>query len=570
MACHQAPQPPTSERPFKKRVPVVRYEDIKPYVYRIVSGEPSSVLCSEPNTDLVRSSGTSGGAPEALSIHHGEKMSFFAMVLSRSRMEHRYGSGKMFVLRTGFRCCRHLHADQEKCGKGMYLMFTFPGNPTLSGLPVHSSGTAYCYSSHFKDHDIHRNTSPIEAVYCPDVKQSMYCQLLCGLIDRRIVDHVGGAFAHGFVKGVRFLEDNWEEMCSNIRTGHLSDWITHVPLRDASSHRYLKHPDPALADEIVSECAGRPWDGILRRLWPGARCILTIVTGSMSQYIPILESYGAGLPIVSHSYVSTECAAGINLRPLDPPSRASYALLPNIAYYEFAEVKLGVDDKVQGTTDNFGGVKLVDLMDVKIGRCYELVITTFAGLYRYRVGDLFTVSGFYNATPLFLFSGRHNVALNIDFECITEEDLLKAISQAYELHLRPLGYMFGGTTAYADISTLPGHYVLFWELVRAESNHIASDIDRTVMEKCCLTVEGCFDQMYRKSRHRGSIRALEIRVVKHGAFDALMDFFVSRGASPSHQAIRSEEALMVLEERVSGRFFNPETPSGPVYEYERK
>jgi auxin responsive GH3 family protein len=80
--------------------------------------------------------------------------------------------------------------------------------------------------------------------------------------------------------------------------------------------------------------------------------------------------------------------------------------------------------------------------------------------------------------------------------------------------------------------------------------------------------------MYRKSRHRGSIRALEIRVVKPGAFDALMDFFVSRGTSPSQYktptAIRSEEALMVLEERVSGRFFNPETPSGPVYEYERK
>jgi auxin responsive GH3 family protein len=39
---------------FKERVPVVRYEDIKPYVYRIVSGEPSSVLCSERITDLVR------------------------------------------------------------------------------------------------------------------------------------------------------------------------------------------------------------------------------------------------------------------------------------------------------------------------------------------------------------------------------------------------------------------------------------------------------------------------------------------------------------------------------------
>jgi auxin responsive GH3 family protein len=190
------------------------------------------------------------------------------------------------------------------------------------------------------------------------------------------------------------------------------------------------------------------------------------------------------------------------------------------------------------------------------------------------VGDRFTVSGFYNATPLFQYSGRHDAALSIDYETISEQDLLKATSQAYELHLRPLGYVFGGSTAYADISTLPGHYVLFWELLHAESDHIASDIDRTVMENCCLTVEGCFHQMYRRSRHRGSIRALEIRVVKQGAFDALMDFFVSRGTSPSQYktptAIRSKEALMVLEEKVFGRFFNQETPSAPVYEYEGK
>jgi auxin responsive GH3 family protein len=39
---------------FKERVPVAGYEDIKPYVYRVISGEPSSILCSEPITGLVR------------------------------------------------------------------------------------------------------------------------------------------------------------------------------------------------------------------------------------------------------------------------------------------------------------------------------------------------------------------------------------------------------------------------------------------------------------------------------------------------------------------------------------
>lgn len=195
---------------------------------------------------------------------------------------------------------------------------------------------------------------------------------------------------------------------------------------------------------------------------------------------------------------------------------------------------------------------------------------TIPGLYRYRVGDLLTVSGFYNATPLFLFSGRHDVILSIDHEKISEEELLRAISKATELHLSPLGYMLGGSTAFADISDLPGQYVMFWELTNARSNHVAGDIpDQTVMENCCSTVEECFDQMYCKIRQRADITALEIRVLEQGAFDALMDFFVSRGASAGQYktptAIRSKEAMMVLEERVAGRFFSKEIPRGSLY-----
>ncbi|KAF2926939.1 hypothetical protein DAI22_06g165600 [Oryza sativa Japonica Group] len=462
----------------------------------------------------------------------------------------------------------------------MYLMFAFHGDRTLSGLPIQSALTTYYHSRQFQECDIggfDKCTSPLEAILCPYGEQSMYCQLLCGLLHRCRVDRVGASFAAGLVRGIKFLENHWEEMCFNIRSGQLSDWITHTPLRDAVTGQYLQGSNPALADEIASECARKPWDGIVRRLWPRARYIRTIVTGSMSQYIPILEVYGGGLPLVSPIYASTECAAGINLRPLDPPSHVSYALLPNIAYFEFLEVMDENGEKVQGTTrldDNLGEVKVVDLVDVKVGRCYELIVTTFAGLYRYRVGDLFTVSGFYNATPLFHFSGRHDVILSIDYEKISEEDLLNAIAETDKFHLRPLGYMLVGSTAYADISTLPGHYILFWELTNTCDSNVAIDIDQTAMEKCCLAVEDHFDEMYRKIRHRGSISALEIRILSHGAFDALMDFFVSRGTSASQYktptAIRSKEAMMVLEERVVGRFFSQATPSCRSAEFERR
>ena len=111
------------------------------------------------------------------------------------------------------------------------------------------------------------------------------------------------------------------------------------------------------------------------------------MTGSMAQYIPTLEFYSGGLPLVSTMYASSECYFGINLNPLCDPSDVSYTLLPNMAYFEF----LPVDDKSHeeihfashsNTDDDDDALKedlIVDLVNVEVGRYYEIVITTFTG-----------------------------------------------------------------------------------------------------------------------------------------------------------------------------------------------
>lgn len=38
---------------FKKNVPVVNYEDIKPYIERIANGEPSDIISAQPITELL-------------------------------------------------------------------------------------------------------------------------------------------------------------------------------------------------------------------------------------------------------------------------------------------------------------------------------------------------------------------------------------------------------------------------------------------------------------------------------------------------------------------------------------
>lgn len=43
--------------------------------------------------------------------------------------------------------------------------------------------------------------------------------------------------------------------------------------------------------------------GIIARLWPNTKYVDTIVTGNMSQYMPTLDYYGNGIPLVSETEI---------------------------------------------------------------------------------------------------------------------------------------------------------------------------------------------------------------------------------------------------------------------------
>lgn len=534
------------EEIFKKQVPVVDYEDINPFIQRIAAGEPSELLCAEPITELLRSSGTSGGKQKWIPTT-GEKPNRNAFVYNIA----------FTVLNKYFQGLNG--------GKRMYFLFMGPSITTSGGLVVRSAIT-----SEFNDKKL-RNisfnwfdvlTSPDEVILCQDGKQSMYSQLLCGLVLRDKVVRVGTTFASNLVRVINFLEERWQELCSNIRTGQISDWITDPDCRRAVSF-ILNKQMPVLADSIESECKGKSWGGIIKKLWPRTVFIEVIITGSMAQYIPKIEFYSGGLDVVSSLYACSEGLFGMNLKPLCNPYDVSYTLLPHLAYYEFLPVDNdgSHDSMIKEDADLKG--RIVDLANVKIGQLYELVVTTGTGLYRYRVGDILMVTGFEHSAPQFKFVRRQNAVLSIDVDKTTEDDLLKAIKQAMQI-LEPLGFHLTEYTSYAEISSIPGHYVLFWELQMKE-NGSTPELDSIIMEQCCNAVEQSLDVMYRKLRNWKCASPLEIRVVKQGTFVELMDFFLSRGTSfaqyKTPRCIKSEKAIQMLNSSVVGRFYSKELPS---------
>lgn len=439
-------------------------------------------------------------------------------------------------------------------GKGLYFLFVKSETRTPGGLLARPVLTSYYKSDHFKTrpYDPYNvYTSPNEAILCSDSFQSMYTQMLCGLIERHHVLRLGAVFASGLLRAIRFLQLNWPELAHDIQTGTLNSRITDPAIRSYMD-KVLKS-DPELAQFVTQQCSKDNWEGIITRIWPNTKYLDVIVTGAMAQYIPTLNYYsGGGLPLACTMYASSECYFGLNLNPMCKPSEVSYTIMPNMAYFEFLP-----HDPKPGSTSS----KLVELADVEVGKEYELVITTYAGLYRYRVGDILRVTGFHNSAPQFHFVRRKNVLLSIDSDKTDESELQKGIENASKL-LSEFNTSVVEYTSYADTTTIPGHYVIYWELLTKDSTNSPS---HEVLNRCCLEMEECLNSVYRQCRVADhSIGPLEIRVVRNGTFEELMDYAISRGASINQykvpRCVNFTPIMELLDSRVVSVHFSQELP----------
>ncbi|XP_044490165.1 probable indole-3-acetic acid-amido synthetase GH3.1 [Mangifera indica] len=528
----------TDRETFKSKLPVITYEDLMPEIQRIANGDRSAILSAHPISEFLTSSGTSAGERKLMPTIQEE--------LDRRQLLY---SLLMPVM--------NLYVPGLDKGKGLYFLFVKSETKTPGGLLARPVLTSYYKSDHFKTrpYDPHMvYTSPNETILCADSFQSMYSQMLCGLLERQQVLRLGAVFASGLLRAIRFLQLHWQTLANDIGTGTLNQRIADPSIRDCIE-KILK-PDQELAEFIRNECSKDNWEGIITRIWPNTKYLDVIVTGAMAQYIPTLDYYSGGLPLACTMYASSECYFGLNLNPMCKPSEVSYTIMPNMAYFEFLPHEPGTAGLTRDSPP-----KLVDLVDVEVGKEYELVITTYAGLYRYRVGDILRVTGFHNSAPQFHFVRRKNVLLSIDSDKTDEAELQAAVQNASQL-LREFNTSVVEYTSYADTKTIPGHYVIYWELLVKDS---ANSPTKEALNQCCLAMEESLNSVYRQGRVAdNSIGPLEIRVVRNGTFEELMDYAISRGASINQykvpRCVNFTPIVELLDSRVVSAHFSPALP----------
>jgi jasmonic acid-amino synthetase len=366
---------------------------------------------------------------------------------------------------------------------------------------------------------------------------------------------VFSTFAHSLVHAFQTFEEVWEDLCADIRDGVLSEKVTAPSIREAVM-KILK-PNPELAESIRRKCMGLSnWYGVIPALWPNAKYVYGIMTGSMEPYLKKLRHYAGHLPLISADYGASEGWVGANINPTLPPEQVTYAVLPQTGYFEFIPL-----EKPKGQeSENSASIHYIEsdpvgLTEVKIGKIYEVVITTFGGLYRYRLGDIVKVAGFHNSTPELQFICRRSLVLSINIDKNTEKDLQLAVEEAEKL-LAEEKLEVVDFTSLVDRSIDPGHYVIFLEL----SSGNASE---EVLNSCANSLDLAFvDAGYVGSRKIKTIGALELRVLRKGTFGQVMNHYLSLGGAvsqfktPRFVSQSNSKVLQILNRNVTQSYFS--------------
>ena len=418
---------------YRSKVPLTSYDDYEAYIERMTEHGEENLLTAYPVVYYASTSGTSGSPKKIPVTDRG--LDVFR----------KYASSVMLAVIS--EC--YQNTKYEDAPSGMRLMLlSFSRTPLSCGVDFGSISAA-CMTEKSIELLPYIASTPREVMFCRDSADLKYLHARYGLARKDIV-YLSGAYIPALLDMASYIQGNWEMLVADIRNGTI-DQSVRMPdtLRD-TLEASLK-PDPERADELENEFKKGFGDSILRRIWPKLSAVCAIWAGNFHSYARKLQNAytGRSIPFYTMSYVSSEGIFGVARHPYDQ----YYCMIPGSCFYEF----IPMDGKAQDADDENPKTLLMD--ELEDGKEYELVITNQSGFYRYRMGDVVKVIGFYNETPMIVFKYRKKNIVSIAGEKFTEDHLLSAVRE-FE---RRSGINIIDFCMYPDRDAIPGRYVIMLE-----------------------------------------------------------------------------------------------------------
>ena len=201
-----------------------------------------------------------------------------------------------------------------------------------------------------------------------------------------------------------------DNIINDIEKGTLFGMET-LPESIQTKLKKLMHPNPKLASSLrkAKQEKGHFLPDIY---WPNLQVVVCWLSGSVGRYVKTLTPFlSKDILFFDVGYGATEGKFNI---PLEPNNAAGVLSIYS-AFYEFQES--GSDDFLMAH-------------ELQNNKSYELYVTTYSGLYRYRMDDIIRVDGFVGTTPKIVFENKAGEILNISGEKVAASSLIPIVNQA--------------------------------------------------------------------------------------------------------------------------------------------
>jgi hypothetical protein len=382
---------------WRQRAPLVDWDDVAPLVDRMVAGE-RGLLVDEDPIFYATTSGTTG---------RRKLIPVTSSFVGECRVANRVLYRTMLLAMPGLL-------------RGKRLSMRSPRVEALS--PRASCGSITVALGGGVDDDNVLDAVPAAVFALPDFAARYAVALRFALQERvTVASAINPSTLALFAETLATRADDLARACDDgdlgpddaLLGGAAVDDTTRAALRG----RLRRAPDAARRVRDSAAAFGR---ARMRDAFPALGGLVTWKGGSSSWWLHrLVDSYG-DVPVLDYGYAASEGCFGAPLWTDGPAgvrdAGAASVLLPHGHVVELLP---------EGETE---GTRAVGLHEAEPGHRYSVVVTTGAGLYRYRMHDVVEIVGRHDRAPLAVFRHKTGTMCSITGEKLGEAHVARALA----------------------------------------------------------------------------------------------------------------------------------------------
>jgi GH3 auxin-responsive promoter len=448
---------------YRARVPVVRYEDIREDVQRMMRGE-RDVLIQGAASYFSTTSGSMAAPKFIPGTQQTIAAGCDAIMARNAYLFH--------------------HHPRSALGRPLFIVGNAVEGKTAMGVTYGAmTGFAY-YVGHM---GFPGTPFPYDVFTVPDYASRYYCILRLALAARDL----SAIFVYNSSTLPLLFEvalARWDELLEDVGSGGLTPKVA-LPRDLRGALESSLRPDPRRAAELrlLKDAGPRAW-------WPGLAVLMCWKGGSLGFYQAQLARWIGDLPVRDFGILASEVLLTIGVDDVT----AGGVLLPESGFFEFVP-------KGEGLESARGAHEL------EPGHEYRVLITTHGGLYRYDLEDVVRVEGEHAGMPLLSFRHRAGRVHSFTGEKLTEYQVTLAVQAAAQA----IGVRLRGFVAIPTWHTPPYYEVRAeldgaspWPLCRTLSDRIDEELRAVNIE-------------YASKRDSGRLGRAHLALVAPGGFERL-------------------------------------------------